>query len=409
MWLNMSGICRNLNCYDECERLLLMVLDVARKEGDGILTESCLGDLVMMHIEKGEMSTAKIFYKELMLLVGEDYGSANFVGQLARMYIQEKDYCRAKQSIERGWSLAKDCTDSITLYLSSAELLSALGDVKVANQLFMKGIELQNRETHQALQQPVLTAQRDYLSEKLELEAYHLRLEKKLRTLSFLLGLLLISIMLYVFRKIIKKRNEEALRTISWLEKQKKKTEKQIEQAEKDKNQLRIENQKITFLLQKMDEEKSVADETIKKLKDDISAKEKERNVEISGLLQKLKANKEESEHFIANLKQKLEQKEKDSDTLSTLLDDLKGEKKIALRTIQELKHVIAEKEESRQTMMSLVQDLENEKKVAICTIQELNRTMAEREESRQAMVTLIQNLENRNQVNVDTIVSLRE
>ena len=31
-------------------------------------------------------------------------------------------------------------------------------------------------------------------------------------------------------KKIIKKRNEEALRTISWLEKQKKKTEKQREE-----------------------------------------------------------------------------------------------------------------------------------------------------------------------------------
>lgn len=43
----------------------------------------------------------------------------------------------------------------------------------------MKGVSLQTDEAHQALEQPVLTAQRDYLSEKLEFEAYKLRMEKK--------------------------------------------------------------------------------------------------------------------------------------------------------------------------------------------------------------------------------------
>ena len=75
-------------------------------------------------------------------------------------------------------------------------------------------MELQNQEARQALQQPVLTVQRDYLSERLDFEAYKLRTEKHLRILYILFfTLLLIVVVLFLSRKL-KREKEKARKTI---------------------------------------------------------------------------------------------------------------------------------------------------------------------------------------------------
>ena len=48
MWLNQGNVYRNLNRYDESERLLRVALNSAQKEGDNTLVKSCMGSLVML-------------------------------------------------------------------------------------------------------------------------------------------------------------------------------------------------------------------------------------------------------------------------------------------------------------------------------------------------------------------------
>ena len=197
--------------------MLRLALDAGRIEDDKSLIILCLGDLVMMYVEKGQMSIAAELYQELLLLVGEDYGSAYFMGQIAKIHLSEKDYSRARQSLEKGWNRTKNRIDSVGLYFSSSELLNALGQEKAAYQELMKGVALQNDEAHQALQQPVLTAQRDYLSEKLEFQNYKLRMEKHFRILCFLFFVVLLGIVVYVLSKKLKQEKEKARRTIDEL------------------------------------------------------------------------------------------------------------------------------------------------------------------------------------------------
>ena len=217
MWYNQSNVCRNQNRFDKSERLLRMVLASAQREGDNTLVKSCLGSLVMLYIEDNRMQEAQEVYEELELVAGMNYGSASFMGKLARMYVSKKDFNQAIQKMEKGWERAKNCLDSVALYFASAELLSALGKEKAAYRELMKGVSLQNNEARQALQQPVLTAQRDYLSEKLEFEAYRFRMEKRLRVLYILLFSVVIVMVVYVLRRKLKKEREKAQRTIDGL------------------------------------------------------------------------------------------------------------------------------------------------------------------------------------------------
>ena len=217
MLLNQSDVCRNLNRYDESEWLLRMVLEAGKRGKDDDLVALCLGSLVMSCVEQNRIVEAKDFYEELKLLVDKDYGSPSFMGSLAQIYLLKNEYASALALIERGWACAEERVDSVNLYISSSALLAKQGKNDLAYQELLKGVTLQNKEAKQTLQQPVLTAQRDYLSEKLEFEAYKLRMEKRLRFLYILLFSLAIVMVVYVLSRKLKKEKEKARKTIDEL------------------------------------------------------------------------------------------------------------------------------------------------------------------------------------------------
>ena len=217
IWYNQSNVCRNLNDYEESERLLRMTLAAGKEGRDSSLIRLSLGTLVMQYVEQKEMEKAISLYNELKSYIDENFGSSVFLARLAQMYLSIGNSEQVRNYIEEGWKRASNQTDSINLYLISSEIRYALGDERNAYQELHKGLELQNRETRQALQQPVLTTQRDYLSEKLEFEAYRLRMEKHLRMLYLLFfSLLLVVVVLYLSRKL-KKEKEKARSTIEGL------------------------------------------------------------------------------------------------------------------------------------------------------------------------------------------------
>ena len=217
MWLNQSSVLRNLAQYTESENLLRKALVSGKDIKDSVLIRNSIGNLVMLCIEQQRMSEAKQLYEELRCYVETNYGSSSLMGKLAKMYISEGDFMNAKRYVETGWIRSRNRMDSVGIYFSSAELLSALGKDKAAYDELMKGVTLQTDEVHQTLQQPVLTAQRDYLSEKLEFEAYRLRMEKQLHTLYVLFLVLLLAVVVLLLRHKLKKEKEKARRTIDAL------------------------------------------------------------------------------------------------------------------------------------------------------------------------------------------------
>ena len=313
MWLNLSDVCRNMEQYEDSERFLRMALESAQQESSKSLVKLCLGSLVMQYVEQNRMSVAKELFNELEPLIDEDYGSAYFMEQIAKIRLSEKDYLRAKQSIEKGWKRAENRIDSVGLYFSTAELLKSLGEEKAAYDELMKGVALQNDEAHQALRQPILTAQLEYLSEKLEFEAYKLRMEKRLNVLYLLVSTLVLGIVILVFFKVLRKKKQ----TITELEVQKREVEK-----EKDD---------VFLKFQQLNEEKKKADKTIEGLKNDISCKEKENNAEISELIQKIE----------------------------DVLKERECERSEALQHIQALNDAVEEKEKNRQELELKLQVLE--------------------------------------------------
>ena len=324
MWLNKSSICRNMNLYVECEKLLLMALAEAKREKDYALVAQCLGDLTMLYIKQHQMSKAHDTYAELRMIADSDFGSPSFLCKVTQLYASEGNFVQAQKSLEQGWNRATDKTDSINLYIASATIYSLQGKSEEAYQLMNKGVSMQNEEARLALQQPILTAQRDYLSEKLEFEAYRLRVEKQLRLLYVLFFILLWVVLAFVFSRMLKKKKA----TIDTLGK------------EKD----RVESENRT-LLQQLENNKKEADRTIEKLKNEIAQKEKQSNAEISVLFHKL----ERGENSLEDLKLMLSEKEENRQEMEALIQKLETDSeantaalaclRAEMEALQELNH----------------------------------------------------------------------
>ena len=260
MWLNQSSVYREMNKDDEGERMLKIVLESARLEGDDILIKSCLGDLIMLYIDRGQMFEARQLYDELESKGGLRFASSPFMSKLAGLYASGKNFDKALECIEQGWNLAKNKRDSTSLMIAVAEVYKMQGKGKKAYQELLMGVLMQNEETRQALQQPILTVQRDYLSEKLEYEAYRLHTEKHLRILYILFSIVLLGIVVYVLSKKLKKEKEKARKTIDGLH-------AEIHRKEKESNQ------KIISLLKEL-ENRNQSDVTIENLKSELDNRE---------------------------------------------------------------------------------------------------------------------------------------
>ena len=300
MWYNQSTVYRNINKYNESERLLRMALDSAKEAKDIALVELCIGELVMLCIEEDRMVEAQSLYAELDSITDLDGASATFMGNLADMYASSGDLSLAARCVNKGWERAKSSTDSINLYVSSAELYSKEGKGELAYQELLKGIVLQNKEAKQALQQPVLTVQRDYLSERLDFEAYRLRMEKQHRVFYVLFfSVLLLAVSWMLWRKLKQRKM-----VINELVQEKERAE-----------------QRIFSLLQQLDDDKKKAVLTIEALKHEISQKEKNSNAEISDLIQK----QEQGENAMESLKRTLAQKEENRREMETMVKKLEN------------------------------------------------------------------------------------
>ena len=261
MWYNQSNVCRDLNNYKESNRFLQKVLASSRQERDSALMRLSLGTLVMQKIENNEMENVDSLYQELQHLVDKDFGSSSFMVALARMHLLKGDSSQAESCLIKGWERTINQVDSIGLYMGSAEFYSFQKQGEKAYRELLKGIELQNQEARQALQQPVLTVQRDYLLERLDFEAYKLRMEKHLRILYILFFVLLLVMVVLFLSRQLKKEKEKARKTIDELNR---------EMLQRDKES----RHKIESLLTELEDKDKASSASILSLRSELQKQE---------------------------------------------------------------------------------------------------------------------------------------
>ena len=258
-----SAVCRNMNDYDGCARLLQKTLTCAKEDGNEVLIKTCIGDMVMLYVELNRTTEALVLYEQSKLMQGE-FGTSSFMGVLSRLYASEGNFVKANNYLKKGWERTKNRNDSISLYLSSAMLSDKMGDGKKAYQELLTGISMQNVNVRQSLEQPILTMQRDYLSDRLEFQNYKLRMEKHLRVLYIVVfSLLLIIVVWWLVRKL-KMTREKARITIDGLHAE------MLRKEEKSRQELDV-------LLKELEQKDKIAVDTLGKLRSALKHQEENR------------------------------------------------------------------------------------------------------------------------------------
>lgn len=219
---DVSAIYQVINNYEEGERILRNVLSEALQTGNHTLAKYCLADLIMQYVEQGKTEEAQKMYDEFTKNYNQiDNMSSEFISSISQLYASENDIEKARFYIERARKNAKTTNDSIIVHYMAAKSNQIIKNYKQAYYDLEQSIKLHNQIICGTLQQPVLTAERDFLSNELELQSYKLNMEKRFRIIYIVLSIFIALSLVFYLRKRIKQKDEtirQYLMTISELQ-----------------------------------------------------------------------------------------------------------------------------------------------------------------------------------------------
>ncbi len=209
--LQQGDIQRAMMNYSESEQLYKEAFKKGEVTNDSVLMRHTLATLLMQYIDQSRFNEAEVCYEELQTYKNKKY-SSTFWASIAELYAAQGNRKLSEMYIDKAWLSAKKRQDSISLYHSEANMKYRLQNYKEAYHSLVEGVDFQYRMIRQALQQPLITAQRNYLAAELEHQAYRHKTEKQLHIIYILFSLTLIVGGIFYFRRLIKKKDEDIIR-----------------------------------------------------------------------------------------------------------------------------------------------------------------------------------------------------
>ena len=207
--LNQSSVYKSMNKDTDSYHILYNTLVEAKETHQTSVIRSCLGDLIILCLNMNKQEEALSFYHELIENYSINRMSSTFFAKLGLLMAREKNVEKSQFYMNEAWKRAKNLGDSINLYYISSQAKLQCSSYQQAYSDLVQSSTLQNSRIREALQQPILTVQKNFLKQELKYNEYKLRMEKYIRLLGFII-LLLVSIIIIAFlRKKFQKRLKE--------------------------------------------------------------------------------------------------------------------------------------------------------------------------------------------------------
>ena len=207
--LSQSTVYKSMDKETDSFHILYNTLVEAKETNQTSVIRSCLADLIMLCLNMDKQEEAVSFYNELIEHYSIERMTSSFYASLSLLMAREKNMDKSRLYMSKAWERARTQKDSIHLYYISSQVELLSSSYQKAYSDLEESIKLQNRITREALQQPVLTAQKNFLNQELEYKEHKLRMEKYVRLLGFTI-LLLVSVIIIAFlRTRFQKRLKE--------------------------------------------------------------------------------------------------------------------------------------------------------------------------------------------------------
>ena len=204
--LNQSAVYDTMGQKEKAYDILCDILTEAKERKDTSLAKFCLGDLIMLCLKMEKQADALSFYRELVDNYSIEGFTPSFYASLGVLQAREKDDALALSYLQKAWDLADSVNDSIYLHQKSSQIYRLQQLPDRAYQELEQCVILQNQEVEEALQQPVLTLQKDFLEVELAHKQYRMKMERLLAVLVGIILILVGTIAVSFLRKKLKKQ-----------------------------------------------------------------------------------------------------------------------------------------------------------------------------------------------------------
>lgn len=188
------------------EEYIIKSLRLAESLNDEYLERICYENLVVLYDEIDEIEKCKTMVEILNDRFDRSLFSSVCLASMANHNARTQNIEFVDRFLAEAWGKAYNKSDSIALYFQSANIMKTIGNVDKALKYFEDGIILQNDKLHIAMQQPIVSIQKDYFQSEAEYNSY--RLKKNLQiylALSIIVLLILLIVFMYMRHRFLRK------------------------------------------------------------------------------------------------------------------------------------------------------------------------------------------------------------
>ena len=120
--LTLSGIYRSMNKEEKSYLILKTALEESKKLNNPSLIKSCIGNLILVHIDMEQWKEASQLYQEHIKYYDFKNMTASFDAYIARLHAKNNQFKEAFFHLNTGWSKARNLQDSINLYNAESRI-----------------------------------------------------------------------------------------------------------------------------------------------------------------------------------------------------------------------------------------------------------------------------------------------
>ena len=165
----------NLTDTAIAEEYFTQSLMMAKALNDEYLERICYENLFVLYDEIDENEKCTNIAFELNEKFNSSLFSPVCLASMASYNAKIGDCESIDKYLIEAWNGTQNKSDSIALYFQSANIMKIIGNTDKALDYFEKGINLQNEELRYAMQQPIVSIQKDYFQNQAEYNSYRLK------------------------------------------------------------------------------------------------------------------------------------------------------------------------------------------------------------------------------------------
>ena len=196
----------DLNQYDIAEEYLSETLQWSLRNQRETLCQNCIEFMLSLYSRSSKMNKYKEFYETY-----EQYIEDKFlkIDALIEISIHENNLQKAGLYIEQAWDMADERIDTTYLCFREYELYKSTGNYTQAINKIENIYYAQDTLVRGVLQQPLLSAQRDYFKSQSELNELKLLHNKQKQLFAFIVLLMMIAGLFVFIRQRMEAKEQE--------------------------------------------------------------------------------------------------------------------------------------------------------------------------------------------------------